>query len=277
MTIAMAKRKIIKIDEKKCNGCGLCIPNCPEGAMQIINGKARLVSDLFCDGLGACIGKCPKGAIFVEEREAKDYDEKKVMENIVKQGKETIAAHLKHLKEHGQKQYLQEALDFLKAKAITIPKEEIMSKNECGCPGSKMIDIKRKTKNINGQPQRLHSELRQWPIQLHLLNPSAPYFKEANLLIVADCVSFSYANFHQRLLKGKILIIFCPKLDNAKDVYVEKLTQIIKNNEIKSLTLVHMEVPCCFGLVSIAEEAVKALGKNIIIKNYTISIKGDII
>ncbi|MDP2924485.1 MAG: 4Fe-4S binding protein [Candidatus Omnitrophota bacterium] len=273
----MAKRKIIKIDEKKCNGCGLCIPNCPEGAMQIINGKARLVSDLFCDGLGACIGKCPKGAIFVEEREAKDYDEKKVMENIVKQGKETIAAHLKHLKEHGQKQYLQEALDFLKAKAITIPKEEIMSKNECGCPGSKMIDIKRKTKNINGQPQRLHSELRQWPIQLHLLNPSAPYFKEANLLIAADCVSFSYANFHQRLLKGKILIIFCPKLDNAKDVYVEKLTQIIKNNEIKSLTLVHMEVPCCFGLVSIAEEAVKALGKNIIIKNYTISIKGDII
>lgn len=308
----MAKRKIIKIDEEKCNGCGVCIPNCPEGAMQVINGKARLISDLFCDGLGACIGTCPKGAISIEEREAERYDEKKVMENIVKQGKDVIVAHLKHLKEHGENQYLRAALEFLKEKKIKIsiplpedhgrspwsggarhhrggsgrhptgeargvPVEEIMPKSECGCPGSKILNLKRKADGGQGPCQTLQSELQQWPIQLHLLNPNAPYFKGAELLIAADCVPFSYANFHQRLLKGKTLIIFCPKLDNARDIYLDKLTQILKNNSIHSITLAHMEVPCCFGLVNILEEAFKASGKNIMVKDYTISIQGDIV
>ena len=229
------KRKIIRIDETACNGCGQCSSGCPEGAIQIIEGKARLVSDILCDGLGACIGTCPRGAITIEEREAEEYDEAKVMENISKHGTETVKAHLKHLE-------------------------------ECACPGSKAMDV-----DPSG------TQLRNWPIQLQLINPRAPYFNGAHLVISADCAAFAHPDSQNRFLKDKVLINFCPKLDRSQELYIEKLTDLFKYNDIKSVTLVHMEVPCCYGLVQITEEALKNSGKNILVKDYTVSIKGGII
>jgi Pyruvate/2-oxoacid:ferredoxin oxidoreductase delta subunit len=276
----MAKRKIINIDEKKCNGCGLCIPNCPEGAIQIIDGKARLVSDLFCDGLGACLGHCPEGAIAIEEREAQVYDERRVMENIVKAGPNTIKAHLGHLRDHNEQTYLEEALDYLKEKNITIKEEmeDHMAHHGGGCPGTQMVDNRNEQSAAgSGRQVSVGSELRQWPIQLHLLNPHATYFQNADLLIAADCVAFSFGNFHQRFLKGKTLVILCPKLDDGLDSYMEKMTSIFKDNNIKSVTVAHMEVPCCSGTLQLVEDALKKSGKNIVIKEYTVSLEGEII
>lgn len=276
----MAKRKIINIDENKCTGCAQCIPNCPEGALQIIDGKARLISDLFCDGLGACMGYCPEGAINIEEREAAPYDEKKVMENIIKQGKNVIKAHLEHLKEHGEMSLLKEALGVLEKKGIKDPLHEAhkngassVHAHDGACPGSMAMDL-RKTKKTDTPVSEAESELRQWPIQIKLVSPRAPYLKGADLLIAADCVPFAYANFHSVLLKGKILLIGCPKLDDAA-FYAEKITEIFKNNDIKSVTCAHMEVPCCFGLVSIIKEAIMVSGKDIPFEEVTISRKGD--
>jgi len=277
----MVKRQIIKIDAQKCNGCGLCIPNCPEGAIQIIDNKARLISDLFCDGLGACIGHCPQGAITIEEREAKAYDEKKVMENIVRQGKNVIKAHLEHLKDHNQFELLKEALDFLKEKKIEIPikEESPLATDEnadCGCLGSKVMDFRKdKIAPTKQMPfSKTDSQLRQWPVQIKLVPVKASYFENADLLIAADCVPFAYADFHLDLLKDKILLVGCPKLDDA-GFYQEKITEILKNNSIKSVTCAHMEVPCCFGLVGIIKSAISASVKNIPFKEITISIKGE--
>ena len=225
----MLKRKIITIDEHKCNGCALCIPNCPEGAIQIIDQKARLVSDLFCDGLGACIGHCPQGAITIEEREAAVYDE-------ACQHRGNAAG---------------------------------------GCPGSRSVDLRKpqaaKTVVVS---QRQESELGQWPVQLRLVPVHALYFADAHLLIAAVCVPFAYANFHQGLLKGKMLVVGCPKLDDLS-VYQEKLEQIFLNNKIKSVTYAHMEVPCCFGLLAIIKEAMSRAGKKIPCEDITITIKGE--
>lgn len=272
----VAKRKIIKIDEEKCNGCGLCIPNCPEGALQMIDGKARLISDLFCDGLGACIGHCPEGAITIEEREAVPYDEKKVMENIIKQGKNVIKAHLEHLKEHGDAEHLKEAMDVLKKKNIEIPQlEKAHHHMEGGCPGSRVVDINRGKSAGNGKAvHKSAPQLGNWPVQITLIPPSAPYLKGADLLIAADCAPFAYADFHEDLLKGRVLLIGCPKLDDAA-FYQEKITEIFKNNDIKSVTCAHMEVPCCFGLVQILKAAIQASGKNIPFEDITIGIKGN--
>lgn len=271
------KRKIIRIDEEKCNGCGACASGCPEGAIQIIDGKARLVNEIFCDGLGACIGTCPQGAITIEEREAREYEEKRVMANIVKQGKNTVRAHLEHLQDHGQTQYLKEALDFLKEKHIDVGFAEHKKLQEGGCPGSRIMHLKKEPKHNKETVYSGVSELQNWPIQLKLVSALAPYFDNAELVIAADCAAFAYPDFHNRFLKGKILINLCPKLDQDIELYIEKLTQIFKHNNIKSITLPHMEVPCCFGLVKIVEEAVKNSGKNIIVKEYTISIQGNII
>ncbi|MDO8622939.1 MAG: 4Fe-4S binding protein [archaeon] len=275
----MVKRKIIRINEKKCDGCGLCIPNCPEGALQIIDGKARLISDLFCDGLGACIKHCPKDAIKIEEREAEKYNEKKVMKNIAKQGENIIKAHLEHLKEHGETKYLNEAIEYLKEKNIRSPLENQNNKKfkmiEYGCPGSIMIDLRNKKKETSSNSKlRQESELRQWPVQLSLVNPNAPYFKNVDLLLVADCVPFAYANFHSDFLKNRALIIGCPKLDDA-EFYEQKLTEILKNNNIKTVNLVNMEVPCCFGLQRIAENAIKNSGKTIPLRQNIITIQGE--
>jgi len=277
----MAKRKIIEIDEKKCNGCGLCIPNCPEGAIQMIDGKARLISDLFCDGLGACIGHCPQGAITITEREAKPYDEKKVMDNIVKQGENVIKAHLVHLKEHGEERLLKEALGYLKEKNIRNPldKEAVLTHTpHQGCPGSKLMEFsgRQKANRDSGGIKEAEPQLGNWPVQLMLVPPFAPYLNNADILIAADCVPFAYSAFHDKLLKGKVLLIGCPKLDDTS-VYAEKIAEVLKSNNIKSVTYAHMEVPCCFGLVSIIKDAISGSGKDVPFKEVTIGIKGEIL
>jgi len=276
------KREIVKIDRNKCNGCGECIPNCPEGALQIIDGKAVLVSDLYCDGLGACIGNCPKNAITIEKREAEEYDEKKVMENIIKHGENVIKAHLKHLKEHGENKLYKEAVEFLAKKNIENPLNEKRSKNSVNnfvCPGSahqKIETSNEKKEKQNNKNNGSKSQLKQWPVQLHLLNPNAGYLDNADLLISADCVPYTYANFHQRFMKDKIVITLCPKLDKGIDLYIEKLKKIFKEKNINSVTVLNMEVPCCKGILKIVEKALKLSGEFVIMKNYTITLKGEI-
>src|SRR4030042_177605 len=258
----MVKREIININEDKCNGCGDCIPNCPEGEIQVIDKKARLISDLFCDGLGACIGHCPQGAITIEEREAGEYDEKKVMENIVKQGNNVIRAHLEHLKEHNQAEFFSQAIGFLKEKGIENPLKEKPgsghhSHTASACPGAQIMDFSAGKEHLaeNRSLESRESQLTQWPIQIMLVPPFAPFLNNADLLVAADCVGFAYADFHEVLLKGKRLLVGCPKFDNL-EVYQEKFNQIFKTNEIKSVTYAHMEVPCCFGLVNVIKQAI---------------------
>jgi len=278
----MPKRKIVRINEKNCNGCGLCIPNCPEGAIQIIDGKARLISDIFCDGLGACIGHCPQNAIIIEEREAEKYDEKITMKNIVKAGENTIIAHLKHLKDHGEEEYFNQALEYLKENNIEVNyKTEI--ENQCGhtnthgCPGAKILDFSNeKTEELNETGTR-KSQLRQWPIQLHLVPPNAPYFKDKDVILVADCVGYSIGDFHKNYLKNKSIAIACPKLDSNIDSYIEKLTNMIDNTKINTLTVLTMEVPCCSGLLAFAKRASENAKRKIPIKSIVVGIKGDIL
>lgn len=229
-------RQIIKIDEEKCDGCGLCKTACHEGAIDIIDGKAKLIRDDYCDGLGNCLPVCPVGAITFEEREALEYDE------------EAVKAKESH----------------------SLP---------CGCPGtnSRVIEKKKEVyENRKAEAKvQLSSELNQWPVQIKLVPINAPYFKDANLLIAADCTAYSYANFHSEFMRNRITLIGCPKLDDGE--YSEKLTQILKNNDIKSITIVKMEVPCCRGLLYAAEEALKNCGKMIQWQVRTISIDGEII
>lgn len=270
------KRRIIKIDENKCNGCGECIPDCPEGALQVIDGKARLISDLFCDGLGACINACPLDAMQIEEREAEEYNESKVMVNIARQGEGVIKAHLKHLKEHGENKLFEEAVYFLKKNNIEIPTLE--EKPLCGCPGHMQKDLRKLKKYSQNQDTvKIDSELSNWPVKLKLINPNASYLENADLTIAADCVSFAYPNFHTKFLKGKILTILCPKLDSGIDLYIDKLSEIFLNKKIKSISIVHMEVPCCKGVETIVKEAIEKSGKNITIKDYTVSINGELV
>ena len=275
------KRKIIQIDEKKCTGCGLCIPDCPEGALQILDGKARLVSDLFCDGLGACIGTCPEGAIAVIEREAEPYDEKTVMATITEQGPSVIRAHLEHLLGHKEIGLYNQAIDYLNEYHIRIPNHQI---EEChpinpfgSCPGSAAQSIPRgASKGGETISKSTDSELRQWPIQLKLLNPEASYFENAHLLISADCAPFAYANFHQEYLRGKIVIIFCPKLDTDIEGYIEKLTEILKKHTINSVTILRMEVPCCGGIRYVLDQAMHKSGKKIPVVEQIVTIQGSI-
>ncbi len=281
------KRKIISIDENKCTGCGQCIPDCPEGALQLIDGKARLVSDLFCDGLGACTGTCPEGAISVIEREAGPYDEKAVMETIVRQGEPVIRAHLEHLAGHGQTDLYRQAIDYLTEHNLAIPEH---NKGACtskpaghnkpdfaGCPGTAAHSIARQPRTGPRQPSgTTSSELRQWPVQLRLLNPGAPYFENADLLVSADCAPFAYAGFHQEILRGKILIIFCPKLDADIEGYISKLADILSLHTIKSITVVHMEVPCCSGVRYVVDQALEKSGKKVPVKDYTVTINGEL-
>lgn len=282
----MAKRKIIKIDENKCNGCGLCIPNCPEGALQIIDEKARLVSDLFCDGLGACIGHCPEGAISIEERESAPYDEEKVMENIVKHGANTTKAHLEHLKDHGEKDLLATAINFLKKKGIDNPLEAGGSAPKSaaahghapgGCPGARMMDFSSEEDTVTEEDGKRASQLRQWPVQLHLVPPQAPYFQGSDVVLAADCVAFSLADFHKDYLKGKSLAIACPKLDSDQEIYVEKIKTLIDEAKINTLTVMTMEVPCCAGLLMIAKKAAQEASRTIPVKHIVVSIKGAIL
>lgn len=279
------KRKIITIDDEKCNGCGACIPDCPEGALQLIDGKARLISDLFCDGLGACIGTCPEGAISVIEREAEPYDERRVMENISRQGMNTIAAHLKHLSDHGEKGYLAAALEYLKEKGIDVPGFGREAAGPKRCPASEKFagSLSREgAGEKGGSPaipgaDAIESELRQWPVQLKLLNPAASYFDGAHLLVAADCSPFAFADFHRRYVRGRIVIMFCPKLDPYIDEYVDKLAAIFTAHRIASVTVLRMEVPCCGGTGAIVRKAMEKAGVKIDINEITVSVEGRLL
>ncbi len=242
----MATRKIVKIDEEKCTGCGLCIPNCAEGALQIVDGKAKLITDKFCDGLGACLGHCPEDALTVIEREAEEFDEK------------AVEIHL-----HSQKQ-------------AQLKPEHKPAPAFGGCPSSRTMHFKvHEATTDNVSAGSAVSQLTHWPVQLKLVPVNAAYFQDADLLIAADCVPFAYPDFHRDFLKGKAVVVGCPKLDDVQ-YYKEKLTEIFKANSIKSITLPHMEVPCCFGLVKAAEDAIAASGKKIPLKKVKIGIRGDI-
>ena len=273
------KRDVIKIDEAKCTGCGVCIPGCPEGALQMIDNKARLVSDLFCDGLGACIGDCPEGAITIESREAEAYDERRVMlENIVPKGMNTIIAHLNHLKDHGQDEFYKQAMEVLEEKGMSVelPKEKEHTEGEaCGCKGTQIQKLMPGKADAETTTD-MGSQLAQWPVQMALINPAAPYFDNADLLIAADCAPFAYGNFHQRFIKGKIVLMFCPKLDQTLDMYIEKLAQIFIQHEIKSVSLVRMEVPCCGGMEAILVKALEKANKVKMVKVDVINIDGSI-
>ena len=280
------KRKIIKIEEEKCNGCGLCIPNCQEGALQVIDGKARLISDLFCDGLGACIGHCPEGAITIEEREAEPYNERKVMEILSGKGRNTILAHLEHLRDHNEQAYLNEAISYIKENNIDMTETEMNTQHSSahGCPGAAARDFRLDTEQVENavkvkanESVNTPSELRQWPVQLHLLNPQASYFKNADVVLAADCAAFAMGNFHARYLKEKSLAIACPKLDTNKESYLEKLTSMIKDSKINTLQVVIMEVPCCGGLVQMATTARENAGLKVPIKVSVISVQGEVV
>jgi len=276
------KRQIIKIDDNKCNGCGICVPNCAEGALQIIDGKARLISDLFCDGLGACLGHCPEGAIEVETREAEPYDETRVMaENIVKAGPATIKAHLKHLKDHGQDQFVKEALEYLAANNIPNPLLEQVSiapkmQSHGSCLGSRAMQFNKPAETATAASTQ-PSQLTQWPVQLHLVSPEAPYYKKSDLLIASDCSAFAAGNFHSDFLKGRSLAIACPKLDKGLEIYVEKITAMIDRAEVNTITVLMMEVPCCGGLLSIVKEAMQKAGRKVPVKKMILSLQGDVI
>ena len=278
------KRQIIKIDEAKCDGCGNCVTGCHEGALQVIDGKARLISDLLCDGLGACIGECPRDAIKIETREAVPYDEVKVMEGMVKQGPNTIKAHLKHLKDHAQKTFLKQALAFLKENNIPSPmKEDNMEKEHahgghepCGCPGGRTMDLRNSGGEEEAGDPAAKSQLRQWPVQLHLASPMAPYFQKADVVVAADCTAFAYGNFHNDFIKGKALVIACPKLDDGQEIYAEKIQALIEDAKVNTLTVVTMEVPCCGGLLALVKKAAVASSRKVPIKHVVIGIQGGI-
>ncbi len=293
------KRSIIKIDDDKCNGCGLCIPNCQEGALQLIDGKARLISDLFCDGLGACIGHCPEGAITIEEREAEPYNETLVMEQMVKKGKNTVLAHLHHLKSHGADAFLNEAIAYIKKHNIDldvtkddneietqniVAKEMAAASSGCdgGCPGSApmVFDIDMDKVDTAGNSQDKFdapSELRQWPVQLHLLNPAASYFLNADVVLAADCAAFAMGNFHNHFLKGKTLAIACPKLDSNQESYLQKLISMIDDSKVNSFVVVRMQVPCCGGLTQLVETALANANRKVPVKQAVVSHSGEVL
>ncbi len=272
-------RKIIQIDEEKCDGCGLCIPECHEGAIQLIDGKARLISDLFCDGLGACLGHCPQGAIKIIEREAQPYNERLVMQNMVKQGKNTIIAHMKHLRDHNETGFLNEAWTFLEEQGIDIPKDMIEDKPQAhveSCPGSRSTAFN-ETPAEHENHTDIPSALRHWPVQFHLISPSAQQYREADLLLAADCIAFSLGNFHQKYLPGKALVIACPKLDHDQQIYVEKLRALIDEAKINSITVMIMQVPCCGGLIRLIQMAMQQAERQVPVKGIVIGVQGEIL
>lgn len=276
------KRTIIKIDEATCNGCGLCVSGCHEGALQLINGKAVMVSELYCDGLGACIGDCPVGAITLEEREAEPYSEVAVMERISPKGEAVVLAHLKHLKDHNEEELLRQGIEYIQKNNLPISIESLMGKEQheegkaCGCPGGQpkffaKPDLKQSVRYA------AESELQQWPVQLHLLNPQVPYLQGADLLLAADCTAFAMGNFHSDYLKGKRLAIACPKLDDGKDIYINKLTSMIDDAKINTLTVMIMEVPCCGGLLLIARNAAAKATRKVPVKLIVVGLQGNVI
>ncbi len=295
------KREIVNIDEEKCNGCGVCIPNCHEGALQIIDNKARLVSDLMCDGLGACIGHCPLGAITMEEREAQPYDEILVMQEMVSKGKNTVIAHLKHLKDHKEFEYLKQGVKFMKENASTLnfsadevigivhnyqPGQEEVKEIKTqhmehkhhggGCPSAQAMAFGAPQQGAQSTPQPQASALTHWPVQMHLINPSSAHFKGSDFVIAADCVAFALGSFHSDYLNGKTLGIACPKLDSNMEVYIDKLVSLIDEAKINTMNVVIMEVPCCRGLLQMAKTAAEKASRKVPVKLTVVGIQGEI-
>jgi Pyruvate/2-oxoacid:ferredoxin oxidoreductase delta subunit len=235
-------RQIIEIDEEKCNGCGQCILSCAEGALALVDGKARLVGEVYCDGLGACIGECPEGALKIIEREAEDFDEKAVEDLLAK-----------------QKQ--------------SAPQEATLA---CGCPGSMAMSLEKSPSTGPGSGPEIASTLSHWPIKLQLLGPGAPFLQGADLLLLADCTAAAFPNLHQKLLPGRVVALGCPKLDDL-EAHITRLAEILKVAHPRSLTVVHMEVPCCRGFVFAAEEALKRSGVSLPLSRIMISRNGDIL
>jgi len=266
------QRDIIEIDEVLCTGCGKCVPACHEGALQIIDNKARLISDLMCDGLGACLGQCPTGAMQVIQREATPYDERLVMVNIIQGGANVIQAHLQHMIDHDQSEYFTTAIEVLKEQGIPIPAyhHKKFKTIESNCPSQKEMHIPPSPST----QEKIGSGLNHWPIQLHLINPTSPNFSKANLLLASDCSAFAASDFHQTYLTGKKLAIACPKLDTNQDTYIEKLTLMIRYGKLKSITILRMEVPCCGGLTQLAQTAMRQAKCIIPIETITLNNKG---
>lgn len=271
------KRKIIKIDEELCDGCGVCVPECHEGALQVIDGKVRLISDLFCDGLGACLGHCPQGALLIEEREAGQYDEYRVMDYIVKGGTNVIKAHLEHLRDHNEMEYFTQAIDYLNKREIPVPValSKAPEKTYCGCPGSQEKSFAQVEETEEEGSRKSH--LTHWPVQMHLVSPNAAYYKNSDLLLCADCCAFAYGDFHKDFLKGRSLAIACPKLDSNKQVYLDKLIAMINEAKINSMTVLIMQVPCCGGLLQLAQQAVNMAEREIPVTAVVIGINGEIL
>ena len=270
------KRKIININEEKCDGCGACVPECYEGALQVIDGKVRLISDLFCDGLGACLGYCPQGALTIEEREAEPYNETKVMEYIVSGGRNVIKAHLEHLRDHNETGYFNEAVNYLNERGIEIPPlKEAASKSHSHCPGSQEVSFEENEEREEAGIRQSH--LTHWPVQMHLISPMASHYRGSHLLLAADCCAFSYGDFHKDFLKGKSLAIACPKLDSNKQVYLEKLTAMARDAGLKSITVLIMQVPCCGGLFQMTQQALADSGKDIPLEVIVLGVNGEIL
>ena len=235
----MALRNIVKIDEVKCNGCGLCVNACAEGAIKIIDGKARLVSEIYCDGLGACLGHCPQDAITIEKRQAEDFDEEATEAYLAKEKKAQVQT------------------GFV-------------------CPGMAAKQLRKKSVPDDTTPAgEVPSRLGQWPVQLKLVSPHAPYFACADLLLVADCVPFAMGDFHNRFLKDHSIAVGCPKLDDVQ-FYIEKLATILQANKLNSLAVIHMEVPCCSGLTHIARQAIAKSNIDMTFEDVTIDLQGNV-
>ncbi len=242
-----AMRKIIEIDEELCDGCGECVPSCAEGAIEIVDGKARLAAEKYCDGLGACLGECPTGALTVVEREAEEFDEEAVEEYLSSKAQEEA------------------------------PQEATMA---CGCPSTQIQAFSPSTSceeaNKPAAQASTVSALSHWPVQIHLVPPTAPFLKGADLLVAADCTSVAYPNFHQDFLKGKVVMVGCPKFDDVQE-YIQKFTDIFKTAHIKSVIVVVMEVPCCSGLPLIVEKGIEMAGKKVPMETVVISARGEIL
>jgi Pyruvate/2-oxoacid:ferredoxin oxidoreductase delta subunit len=253
------RRKIIKIDEELCDGCGNCVPGCPEQALQVVETpdgpKARLVKEFYCDGLGACLGTCPTGALSITEQEVDPYDEVATVDRIREKAPDMLEIHQQHMAEHAH---------------------EMHSAHEGhkGCPGAKVMHWDKAPCDESCTATRIGSHLRQWPVQLHLVRPDAPYFKNADIAFVADCVPIAYGDFHEDFLKKRAIAMGCPKFDDAQ-AYIDKIAQIIALSDPKSIEVVVMEVPCCSALETIVQHAIEKSGKKIAYKKSVIGIKGD--
>jgi NAD-dependent dihydropyrimidine dehydrogenase PreA subunit len=248
----MPVRDMVEIDEELCDGCGDCVTACAEGAIQIIDGKARLISDIYCDGLGACLGHCPQGAITVTRREADDFDE------------EAVKKHLAGLAASGG----------ASAGGMELPLAGHQAQAPA-CPGSRTLSWSQPEADAPA-PAHTPSRLRQWPIQLHLVPPTAPFFKDADLLLAADCVAFAAGGFHGRFLDGKALAIACPKLDSHQEIYVQKLASMIDHGGIRSLEVLVMEVPCCRGLAQLVQQARAVAEREVPARLLVVGVQGEV-